>query len=66
MKKVMTMPGNIETWACNNNFRLNHSKSLEIVFVNPRSRIKVAVPTSTVSGFTQVEDIKILGVTFSR
>ena len=57
---------NIETWACNNNLRLNHSKSLEIIFVNPRSRIKVAVPTSTVSGFTQVEDIKILGVTFGR
>jgi len=57
---------NIEKWARDNNLRLNHTKSLEIIFVNPRSRIKVAVPSSTVSGFTQVEHIKILGVTISR
>jgi len=56
---------NIETWACNNNLRLNSSKSLEIIFVNPRSRVKVTVASGTVSGFTQVEEIKMLGVTFS-
>ena len=57
---------NIKKWACNNNLRLNTSKSLEIIFVNPRSRIKATVPSESVSGFTQVEEIKMLGVTFSR
>jgi len=59
----------IETWTCNNKFNnliLNPSKSLEIIFVNLRSRVKATVPSSTVLGFTQVEEIKMLGVTFSQ
>jgi hypothetical protein len=29
---------NIETWATNNNLKLNRAKSVEIVFVSPRGR----------------------------
>ena len=67
MKSCSTEISNIEKWGCNNNLRLNTNKPQEIIFVNSKRRDKAAVvPSSTVSGFTQVDEIKMLGVTFSR
>jgi len=42
-----------------NNLKLNHAKSAEIIFVRPRSKRAVQIPT-------RVELIKVLGVTISR
>jgi len=58
--------GNIDNWASNNNLQLNRAKSTEIVFVKPRSRGSLFDPPSVISGFTRVQSIKILAVTFSR
>ena len=67
MKSCSAEISNTEKWGCNNNLRLNTNKSQEIIFVNPRRWDKATVvPSSTVSGFTQVDEIKMLGVTFSR
>ena len=57
---------NVESWADNNNLKLNHIKSVEIVFVRPRSRVAVSIPPAAVPGFERVEFIKALGVTISR
>jgi len=57
---------NVENWARTNNLRLNRLKSLEIVFVGPRSRAEAEIPAPAVPGFARVESIKILGVTVSR
>ena len=57
---------NVDTWALNNNLKLKRSKSVEIVFVRCRGRHLTAGLRPTVSGFTRVDSIKILGVTFSR
>jgi len=48
--------------ALDNNLRLNRTKSVDIVFVPPRSRI----PPPAVPGFKRIETIKTLGVTISR
>ena len=56
----------VEKWAAANNLSLNCSKSVEIVFVAPRSKRVVSIPPPEVSGFQQVDSIKILGVTISR
>ena len=55
---------NNDTWACNNNLRLNPSMSLEIIFVNPwmskrryHRRFQVSL---------QVEEIKMLCLTFTQ
>ena len=50
----------IDTWASENNLRLNPSKSCEIVFKKPRSRIQE--PT-LVPGLSRVTSLKVLGVT---
>ena len=34
----------VEDWANSNNLRLNHVKSMEIVFVSPRCRRAVVIP----------------------
>jgi len=57
---------NVESWADNNNLKLNRVKSAEIVFVRPRSRVTVLIPPPAVPGFARVEFIKALGVTISR
>lgn len=56
----------IEDWALNNNLRLNRTKSVEIVFVPPRSRRAIVIPPPAVPGFERVESIKVIGVTISR
>ena len=53
-------------WAANNNLTLNRLKSVEIVFVAPRSRRAVLVPSPAVNGFQRVDAIKMLGVTIGR
>ena len=57
---------NVDTWALNNNLKLNRLKSAKIIFVRPRGRGLIAGLPSTVSGFTRVYSIIVLGVTFSR
>jgi hypothetical protein len=56
----------VEKWAAANNLTLNRSKSVEIVFVAPRSKRVVTIPSPAVPGFQRVESLKILGVTISR
>jgi hypothetical protein len=56
---------NVELWAKENNLTLNRVKSAEIVFVSARCRRDLVVPPSA-HGFERVEQIKALGVTFTR
>lgn len=56
----------IDAWASSNNLRLNHAKSMEIVFVSPGSRRAVVIPAPAVPGIPRVESIKALGITLSR
>jgi hypothetical protein len=55
----------VEEWAPKNNLTLNRKKSSETVFISPRSRRSV-IPPPAVPGFTRLEIIKALGVTFSH
>ena len=55
---------NVENWAKRNNLNLNHSKSAEMVFTNPRSKTK-ATPSPPPSGIPRVESLKVLGVTLT-
>jgi len=57
---------NIDSWASKNNLQLNRAKSTEIIFVRPRSKGSQYEPPPVISGFTRVQSIKMLGVTFSR
>ena len=58
---------NIKTWAKNNNLTLNESKSVEIVFRNPRSKWKNnKTPPPTPMGIVRKTDLKTLGVTLSN
>ena len=45
---------------------MNHAKSMEIVFVPPRSRRAIAIPEPAVPGIPRVESLKALGVMLSR
>ena len=56
----------IENWAMENNLKLNRTKSVEIVFVLPRSRRATLIPPPAVSGVERVELIQALGVTINR
>ena len=56
----------VENWAAANNLTLNRSKSVEIVFVGPRSKRAITIPPPAVPGFQRVDSIKTLGVTISR
>ena len=53
-------------WASSNNLRLNHVKSMEIVFVSPRCRRAMVIPPPAVPSIPRVEEMKALGVTISR
>ena len=53
-------------WASSNNLRMNHAKSMEIVFVPPRSRRAIAIPEPAVPDIPRVESLKTLRVTLSR
>jgi hypothetical protein len=55
----------IEDWALGNNLHLNRAKSVETVFVPPRSKRAIVIPPPAVPGFARVESIKALGVTIS-
>ena len=57
---------NVERWATNNNLSLNRVKSLEMVFVAPRSRRELSLPPPNTFGFVRVDSIKALGVSFTR
>ena len=46
---------NVDSWANHNNLKLNHAKSAEIIFVRPRSKRAVQIPTRNISGFVRVE-----------
>ena len=52
---------NIEIWAKKNNLRLNQSKSEEMIFSNPRSKVKFTPPPSPL-GIPRVKSMKVLGV----
>jgi len=56
----------IGDWASSNNLQLNRAKSVEIVFVPPRSRRAAVIPAPAVPDIPRVESIKALGVTLSR
>ena len=55
----------ISDWAASNNLSLNLSKSEEIVFVDKRKKHKFNIP-DTLDGLKRVQNIKILGVTFTN
>ena len=57
---------NIDNWASKNDLQLNRARSAEIIFVRPRSKGSLYEPPPVISGFTRVQSIKMLGVTFSR
>lgn len=57
---------NVEKWAEENNLLLNRTKSVEIVFVSPRTKRSIVIPKPAVPGFTRVDSVKILGVTINR
>ena len=42
----------IENWALNNNLKLNHAKSVEIVFVKPGSKRRLTERPKVVSGYS--------------
>src|SRR6476469_8122910 len=50
----------ISSWASQNNLQLNPSKSTEIIFRKPRSRVPDPPPTV---GLLRVSSLKVLGVT---
>ena len=56
---------NVENWAKRNNLQLNHSKSAEMVFTNPRSKIE-ATPPPPPSEIPRVVSLKVLGVTLTN
>ena len=55
----------ISHWATSNNLSLNLCKSEEIVFVDKRKKHKINTP-DTLDGLKRVQNIKILGVTFTN
>lgn len=57
---------NVACWAKENNLTLNRNKSVEIIFVAPRSRRTVDIPPPADPSIERVESIKALGVTISR
>ena len=57
---------NFENWAAENNLVFNHKKSIEIVFVAPRSQRTYNIPPPAFPSITRVESIKALGVTIHR
>jgi len=73
---VIILAGNISSgpaeltntinWARDNNPDLNLDKSMEMVFVRPRSKGSQSEPPSVISGLRRVESIKMLGVAISR
>jgi len=50
----------VRDWASSNNLRLNHVKSMEIVFVSPRCRRAVVIPSPADPTTLTVEEIKAL------
>ena len=56
----------INRWAAENNLAINRRKSVEIVFVLPRSRRVVDIPPPAVPSITRVDSIKALGVSITR
>ena len=51
----------VEKWARENYASLNRAKSVEIVFVSPRSKRASVIPPPAVPGIERVESIKVLG-----
>jgi hypothetical protein len=57
---------NVEAWAIANNLTLNRLKSVGIIFVAPRSRRAVVIPSPAVCGIQRVEAVTMLWATISR
>ena len=57
---------NLDSWFTKNNLAFNRNKSVEIVFVMPRSRRVVAIPPPAVPSLTCVDSIKALGLSITR
>jgi len=55
---------NISDWAVTNNLCLNHTKSAEMIFTNPRQKNK-SVPPPPIAGIPRVQMLKLLGVIIS-
>ena len=55
---------NISDWAVTNNLCLNHTKSAEMIFTNPRQKNK-SVPPPPIAGIPRVQTLKLLGVIIS-
>ena len=50
----------VEKWARENNLSLNRTKSVEIVFVSPRSKRDLVIPPPAVPGIERVMSLKVL------
>jgi hypothetical protein len=57
---------NLDSWDTKNNLAINRSKSVEIVFVMPRSRRVVTIPPPVVPSITRIDSIMALGVPITR
>jgi len=55
---------NTGNWARDNNLEVNLDKSVEIMFVRPRSKGYQSEPPLVILGLRRVESIKMLGVTY--
>jgi len=55
---------NIETWALNNNLKLNRTKTMKLVCVDIRRKRQVSLPPP-VPGITRVVSLKLLGVIYN-
>ena len=55
---------NTSNWARDNNLEVNLDKSVEMVFVRPRSKGYQSEPPLVILGLRRVESIKMLGVTY--
>ena len=56
---------NIEKWSEQNNLTLNHSKSTEIIFTNPKRKSRQHPPPPLLPGIDRTSSVKILAVTFA-
>ena len=56
----------IEKWAHKNNLAMNKKKSSEMIIIKPRSNRQIQVSHTVIPGFSRVQSMAALGVTFSH
>ena len=56
---------NVNLWSQVNNIQLNHSKSMEVIFRDPRRRTVINEPIK-LNGINRVTSLPVLGITVSR